>query len=476
MATAKSVVYRKQSKKKLFSNKNEEILPSQDGIECRGQTEVENALAICGQVNPERVHEIDLHGSKIGKIENFEKFTKLRCLDLSCNQIKTIKALQANVELKELKLYSNRIKTIEGLDKLKELCSLQLQDNNLSTIGSGLQNLKKLKALRVDCNQILTITASEIVACSKLTFLDVSSNKLNDVSFINCLPNLEEFYASHNKIAKIPDLGRCKKMQELDLSYNNITSIAGIKSLASLTIVRLEHNDVNDFDVSGCVTTLEQLYIGNNKLVSIKKLLLHFPCIEVLEISSNRLDNLDVLCKDLSQCTMLQELNISDNPCYHLASLDHQKCLKALPRLEVLNGNPVKRPQSSHGKTRPPMRPVSASQMVSTKHLEEQVSAAEQEQNSFESKIGSKFDIVYDLLKKLPEKSAEKSVETNSKPSEGHFLYSGTSTSSQPGTQESQRSTDSLRSSTDISRPSSRCGNRARIQDAKTFAAQHFDA
>ena len=475
MATAKSVVYRKHSKKKLFSDRSEEILPSQDGIECHGQTEVENVLSMCGKVKPDRVHEIDLHASKLGKIENFEKFTKLRCLDLSCNQIKAIKALPANVELKELKLYSNMIKVIEGLDKLKELSSLQLQDNNISSIGSGLQNLRKLKSLRVDCNKILTITVPEIVTCSKLTFLDVSSNKLNDISFINCLPNLEEFYAAHNEIAKISDLGRCKKLQELDLSHNNISSIAEIKSLPSLMIVRLEHNNVRDADISGCVMTLEQLYLGSNKLVSIKKLPLQFPSIEVLDISSNGLANLDILCKDLSQCTMLRELNISDNPCYDPASLDHQNSSKALPRLEVLNGNPVKRPQSSYGKTRPPMRPMSASQMVSTKHLEEQVSATIQEQNSFESMIASKFDVVYDLLKKLPEKSAEKSVETNSKPCESNFLYAGVSSGSRPGTQESQRSTNSPRFTCDISRPSSRCGNRARIQDAKSFAAQHFD-
>ena len=475
MAAAKSVVYRKQSKKNIFSNKNEETFSSQDVVECRGITEVENTLAMCKEANPERVHEINLHASKLTKIDNFEKFTKLRCLDLSCNQIKTIKALEKNVELKELKLYSNRIKNVEGLDKLKELYSLQLQDNSISKIGVGLQNLKKLKTLRVDCNEILTISVLEFAACSKLTFLNVSSNKLSDISFVNCLPNLQEFYASRNKVTKIPDLGRCKKLQELDVSYNNVSSIAGVKSLPSLTIVSLEHNVIKDFDISGAVPTLEQLYVGNNQLVSVKKLPSQFPSVEVLDLSSNKFDSLDVLHKGLLQCPMLRELNISDNPCYNPASLDHQNCLKALPRLEVLNGNPVKRPRSSHGKNRPPMRPVSASQMISTKHLEEQVSAAVQEQNSFESMIASKFDIVYELLKKLPEKTSEESAETSEAKVRESFTNKGSSTSSRPGTQDSQKSLDSPRSSSDSSRPSSRCSNLARIQDAKTFAEQHFD-
>ena len=121
------------------------------------------------------------------------------------------------------------------------------------------------------------------------------------------------------------------------------------------------------------------------------------------------------------------------------------------------------------------MRPVSATQMVSAKHLEEQVSAVIHEQNSFESMISSKFDIVYDLLEKLPEKAGEKSLESSEPKVKGSFLYAGSSASSRPGTQDSQKGLDSPRSLSESSRPSSRCSNRARIHDARTFAEQHFD-
>lgn len=473
MATAGSVLYRKQSKSNLYSGTHEGNVLSQVGVELRKHTEAENTLLIRGEENPERVLEVNFHASKRTKIENFEKFTKLRCLDLSCNQIKTITGLDKNTELKELKVYSNKIKSVEGLDKLRELCSLQLQDNLISKIGAGLQHLKMLKTLRVDCNEISSISVSEMATCSKLTSLNVSSNKLSDISFINCLPNLEEFYASHNNINKIPDIGRCTKLQELDLSHNSITSAVGIESLTSLTTIRLEHNGIKEFSNSGTVTTLEQLYISCNKVISLKKLLLKFPFIEALDVSSNRLENLDELCKDLSQCTMLRELNISDNPCYNPTSLDHQNCLKALPRLEVLNNTLVKRPQSSCGKNRPLMRPVSASQMISTRHLEDQISCTMVQQNSFKSMISSKFDLVYDLLKKLPEESVMKSSEGCRK-LKTHFLYAGSSTSSQPITKDSQRRLDSPRSCGDGSRPSSHCSNRARIQDAKIFSAKHF--
>ena len=341
----------------------------------------------------------------------------------------------------------------------------------------------------MDCNEILTISVSEMSTCSKLTFLNVSSNKLGDISFVNCLPNLEEFYAAHNQLVKIPDLGRCKKLQELDVGYNRISSIAGIKNLPVLKILRLEHNVIKDFDVSGVVTALEELHVDNNELGNVKQLPLRFPAVEVLDVSTNRLDNLDAMCKSLSQCEMLRELNIAGNPCYNPVLLHHQNCMKALPHLEVLNGNALKRPQSSHGKTRPPMRPVSALQMVSTRHLEDQVSAAMQEQNSFETMISSKFDVVYDLLKRLPEKSSENS-ELNSASQPTLRVSNITSKSVHLGSQsnailhqrdgpkpeESTRShTQDSEKSLDSPRPSSRCSNRARLQDAIAFAEQNFD-
>ena len=433
-------------KKTLLSNKNEKKSMANNASESRATVQVEDVLSKCQEKDRNRVFEVDLHACKLSKIENCQNFPKLRILDFSCNQIKVIRGLDKNLELKELKLYSNSITRIEGLEKLNELHSLQLQDNKILKLGNGLQKCKKLRSLRLDCNEILSIAMTEMAPCSKLTYLNVSQNKLEDISFLNCLPLLEECYASNNKIEKIPDLGRCKKLQEIDLSYNKISSMSGIKSLSMLSILLLEHNEINNVDVSGVVKTLEELYIGRNRLTNVKKLPIQFPSLEVLDVNSNAVENLEKLCQSLQGCNMIRELNISDNPCTKADSLYHQKCIKSFPGLEVLDGSPVKRPQSSQGKKRPPMRPVSASQMLSTKHVEEQVAAAIHEQDSFQSMISSTFSIVYELLNKLPDKIEE----------------------SRPGTRGS-------RSSPDSPRPASRCGNRARIQDAIAFAEQHFD-
>ncbi|KAI8506452.1 hypothetical protein Bbelb_158790 [Branchiostoma belcheri] len=49
-----------------------------------------------GEKDYAKVYEVDLHAEDITRIHNLEKFTKLRILDLSCNQLTTIEKLEQN--------------------------------------------------------------------------------------------------------------------------------------------------------------------------------------------------------------------------------------------------------------------------------------------------------------------------------------------------------------------------------------------
>jgi len=51
----------------------------------------------------------------------------------------------------------------------------------LATSGSGLTHLKKLKQLRLDCNNILKLDAAELCGCVQLTYLDVSHNRIESI-------------------------------------------------------------------------------------------------------------------------------------------------------------------------------------------------------------------------------------------------------------------------------------------------------
>lgn len=48
--------------------------------------------------------------------------------------------------------------------------------------GKGLQNVRKLKVLRLDNNRLSKIDYREIGCCSQLTVLDISCNDIQDIS------------------------------------------------------------------------------------------------------------------------------------------------------------------------------------------------------------------------------------------------------------------------------------------------------
>ena len=53
---------------------------------------------------------------------------------------------------------------------------------------------------------------------------------------LNYLPNLEELNASGNRIRSVSDLSKCKQLQEVDLSRNRITDLSGLKGLPRLLV------------------------------------------------------------------------------------------------------------------------------------------------------------------------------------------------------------------------------------------------
>lgn len=86
-----------------------------------------------------------------------------------------------------MKLYDNHLEAIHKLDALSSLCQLQLQHNKIKKIGKGLSNCRQLTCLRLDSNLLTAVEGKELAAMSKLVQLDLSSNKLEDLTVSACL-------------------------------------------------------------------------------------------------------------------------------------------------------------------------------------------------------------------------------------------------------------------------------------------------
>lgn len=81
-----------------------------------------------------------------------------------------------------MKLYDNEIEVIEKMDSISDLNHLQLQHNKIKCVGRGLVNCRKLQTLRLDWNKMIRLEGKEIASLSKLTALDLSNNKLDDIT------------------------------------------------------------------------------------------------------------------------------------------------------------------------------------------------------------------------------------------------------------------------------------------------------
>lgn len=426
-----------------------------------GKLSVREILERCQEVDSGRVFEINLNRQFLEQVPSLKEFPKLKILDLGCNKIKHVLPgdLEKNCDLRELKLYANEIMEISGLDNCKELNNLLLQHNKIKSIGKGLQHVRKLKVLRLDNNRLSKIDFREIGCCSQITTLDISCNNITDISAINALPALEELDVSNNKVSKIPDLGRCKKIQELDVSKNQISDLSGLRNISSLTILRVESNKIVSMDSLGKLRALQELYLSNNRISEVKSFASQFSSLEILDVSNNAITTVEELFT-LSSISTLVELAVAGNPCESADSFScHRQIFQNLPSLEILDKVSRKRPSTGQSRAPPPMRPMSALQVLSAKQVEEQIKATELEQTSFESSIASRFDMVKDLFESLPLKT---NLTIRDHPvSVASALDRESSNFSRPGT-------------AGEGRPGSRCSSRSRIAEARAFAAEHF--
>ncbi|KAK7112824.1 hypothetical protein V1264_012212 [Littorina saxatilis] len=401
-------------------------------------------LAMCQEEDFYKVYEVDLHGAEITHIPDLEKFRKLRVADLSGNHIRKIENIDFTQDLRDLKLYDNEITTVEGLNNLKELCNLQLQHNKIEHLGKSLTSQKKLKCLRLDSNQLTKLENNELLSCVQLTSLDLSNNRITNLSALGYLPNLEELFVSGNRLHKLADLHKCTKLQEVDLSRNLITDLSGISGLPALQILDVSENQLKSLSSMRKLKSLEDLNVSCNKISQLSGWGSILPKLQILNICDNMIAAWKQLCL-LKEVPDLVEISLAGNPvtledgecpCYH------SDIQTVLPALEIVDGAHVKRP-SGKGGAAPLMRPMSASSVVSVRQVETQLKSSMHEQESLQKSIAERFSSLKSVLDYLPTHAPQSVFSSHSEqpPSEGD------------------------------SAQSSRCSRRSRIRDAQAFAA-----
>ncbi|NLU31443.1 MAG: hypothetical protein GXX04_02310 [Clostridiaceae bacterium] len=146
-------------------------------------------------------------------------------------------------EVTELDLSGYDIENIEEIVYFKNLAKLNLSNNRISDI-SLLKELKKLRELDLSGNMISDI--SPLGGMKYMRKLCLSENRISDISVLKGMPILDVLDLSGNDISDISSLEGLKDLKELDLSNNMISNISIIRNLPNLKSLNLAGNQVKD--------------------------------------------------------------------------------------------------------------------------------------------------------------------------------------------------------------------------------------
>jgi Leucine-rich repeat (LRR) protein len=218
-------------------------------------------------------------------------------------------------EIKRLDLSGRAIESLpESIGLLESLVALNLSNNELSELPGSMRQLHQLSNLDLRRNRFERLP--ELLASLPLRSLNVSSNRLTEVSVLRDCPDL----------------------RVLDLGSNELKSLGGcLRENNELRTLNVSCNYIHSFD--GCLEVLqnaERLNLSGNFLTQLPSAVENLKVLELLDLADNRIDSIDeaffgleVESVDLSSNRLsamtlhglgaLEELTLDNNPFESLA-------------------------------------------------------------------------------------------------------------------------------------------------------------
>ncbi len=186
-------------------------------------------------------------------------------------------------------------------------------------------NIIGLKIKGLDLEQIPT----DIAKLKSLSVLNLSKNKITDISVLRKNLMLTAVNLDDNKITKLEPLENLMVLKWLNLQFNEITDISPLYKLKSLLKLYLDKNSISNVSGISRLNNLKEFSLNSNKLKDIKPLTF-CEKLTKLELSDNNISDIFDIVKLLN----LRELNISNNK---IKSLPDLSFLKNLETLLILN-------------------------------------------------------------------------------------------------------------------------------------------
>ncbi|CAD5125318.1 unnamed protein product [Dimorphilus gyrociliatus] len=287
-------------------------------------------LAIEPQVfeSIQNLEELILSNNRLSMIKGIEylKNRKLNKLDLKGNRISDISHI-LSTNIKYLDISFNRIRYIPAnwMTDSKSVIEFNLNNNKLKTIDGKALRRSKITFLNISSNKLKSINS---FGAASIQHIDASSNKIKSVSnslWRDLNDHLQLLNLSHNNIFKVPVAPgvNLHRLQRIDLSYNplgdSLNSFQPHNSLFnSFTYLQeLIMDSCRITSLSIVVTRnlrrLARLSLNGNRVENLQKLnLFQLKSLLNLQLSRNLLRNVNP--EDLIDIPFLETVDLSENP------------------------------------------------------------------------------------------------------------------------------------------------------------------
>ncbi|XP_058386247.1 leucine-rich repeat and guanylate kinase domain-containing protein isoform X4 [Diceros bicornis minor] len=208
----------------------------------------------------------------------------------------------------------------------------------------------------------LTLSGCDLIDVSilcgyvHLQKLDLSVNKIGDLSCVSCMPYLLELNASQNKLTTFFDFKPPKNLKKVDFSCNQISELCDLSAYQALTKLILDSNEIEEISGLELCSSLTHLSLAKNKITTINGLgmlpikilclsnnqiekitgLEDLKALQIVDLSHNQIRSL----QGLENHDFLEVINLEDNKIAELGEIEY---IENLPLLRVLNllRNPI---------------------------------------------------------------------------------------------------------------------------------------
>ncbi|CAL6107115.1 leucine-rich_repeat domain-containing protein [Hexamita inflata] len=237
---------------------------------------------------------------------------------------------------------------------MKQNQEIRSKEDLLDHFGSSkqleildLQQMKDLLEINVPpevwedaSNRNLLSFSSEFVWQTKELTLDKYSTSIQHIYLISCLTYLTELNLSKNKVSDLSVISKLKNLKKLDLQENRIKDISALQYLPNLTHLNLFGNYLTSYTLT--LPNLVELLLSYNWLLD-NSGLQHSPKLQKLYLSGTKTTNL--IFSTISQLFGLKYLDLMYNNISDITYLSNFVDLQILElggNQQLLNIGPLK--------------------------------------------------------------------------------------------------------------------------------------